>query len=62
MKFTKFSEINAWQRGLGTYYTPAQCKTALKTLYSATKSVNHWELTQKILLLLAPGPTLNFQF
>lgn len=50
MIFTKFSDITAWERKLGTSSTPTQWQKALQSTYSATKSVNLWELTQKILL------------
>lgn len=50
MVLTKPSDIKAWEHDLDTSYTAEQWQKALHTTYAATKSVNLWELTHKILL------------
>lgn len=48
--YTKTSAMLAWERELGVSYTPDHWQKAPRMTYMATRSVNLWELTQKILL------------
>lgn len=48
--FVKSSPMRPWKQDSSVCYTSAQWQKALSVTYAAKKSVNLWELTQKILL------------
>lgn len=48
--FTKSTPIKAWERDIDTAYTTDQWQKTLHITCAATKCVNLWELTHKILL------------
>lgn len=50
LDFAKSHPYKKWKSDLGTTFTNSQWKDALRSLYKASSSVNHWELSQKIAL------------
>ena len=48
--FIKTSNMDTWERDIGATFSDDQWQSALRSTFSATKSVNLWELSHKILV------------
>lgn len=50
LQFVKSQPFSKWETDLGVTITEVQWQQAFRSLYKASRCINHWELSQKIAL------------